>query len=246
MTSTRLPGKVLKPIMGRPSLELMLERVARTPGLDAVVVATTTNGTDEPIVALAGRLGYPVFRGSEEDVVGRIAGAARAFEAQVLVELTSDCIAIDPASVAQCVDAHLASDVDYTANFLTRTYPVGMDTQVFSRAALEESDRLGSAADEREHVGLYVYRRPDRFRLLNVTAPPGSVEPDLHLTLDTADDYRMFCALFEGLYPSNPAFDTADLLAFLADHPEVARLNSQVVRKKSGSEYFAEIRPKQG
>lgn len=241
MTSTRLPGKILKPILGKPALELMLERVRRA-RLDTVVVATTVNKTDDPVVALAEKLGYGVFRGSEQDVLGRITGAARAFGAEVLVELTSDCIAMDPAAVDQCVDSFLAGGADYVANVLERSYPVGMDTQVFSIKALEEADRLAKDPDEREHVGLHTYRRPQQYRLRNVKAPAGSVAPELHLTLDTAEDYAMLTALFEGLSPAKPNFDSADIIAYLNTHPEVAALNGQVVRKKSASEYFKEVR----
>lgn len=240
MTSTRLPGKVLKSILGRPSLELMLERVRRTVGLTEIVVATTTNAADEPIVALARRLGYPVFRGSEHDVLSRVAGAAREHHADVLVELSSDCIAIDPAAIQQCIDEHLREEADYTSNALVRTYPVGMDTQVFSIDALLESNSLVTSAEEREHVGLFVYRRPERYRLHNVIAPTEATEPSLHLTLDTPEDYAMLTALFEGLYPKNQHFSSADIISYLAEHPEIVALNKQVVRNKSASEYFAE------
>jgi len=240
MTSTRLPGKVLKPIMGRPSLDLMLERVRRTSGLSTIVVATTTNKTDEPIIDLANQLGYQVFRGSEHDVLGRIAGAARKYEADVLVELTSDCIAIDPIAIKQCIDEHLQGGADYTSNSLIRTYPVGMDTHIFPIEVILESERLAISSDEREHVGLYIYRRPENYRLRNVTAPANATEPNLHLTLDTAEDYAMLTALFEGIYPENPNFTSVDVINFLRNHPEIVAINQQTIRNKSASEYFAE------
>lgn len=242
MTSTRLPGKILKPILGRPALELMLERVRRAPELDEIVVATTINGSDDPVAALSSRLGLRVFRGSEHDVLGRIAGAARENQADILVELTSDCLAIDPLAISQCIQEHLKGGADYTSNVLKRSYPVGMDTQVISMSAFDESDRLATTEEEREHVGLFIYRRPQQYRLRDVFAGPDSTCPDLHLTLDTADDYRMFEALFGGLYSKKPAFTTPDILAFLKEHPKVASLNHRVQRKPSASEYFAQVK----
>ncbi len=242
MTSTRLPGKILKPILGRPALSLMLERLKRVPGLAALVVATTTNTDDDPVEALARREGVGVFRGSELDVLDRVVRAARAFKAEVICEATSDCIVIDPAVIRRCIDAYLNSPVDYAANVLERTYPVGMDTQVYAADLLARVDEIVTDAENREHVSLYIYRHPEKYKLLNVAAPPEAVWPELHLTLDTADDYLMLKALYEGLYPSRPAFTVADIVDFLKKHPEIAVFNGRVARKKSASEYFAEVK----
>ena len=242
MTSSRLPGKILKPILGRPALELMIERVRRVPGLNDIVIATTINSTDDCVVDLAKKLGVQYFRGSELDVLSRIVGAGQDFKADVIVEITSDCIVIDPAAVQQCIDAYLEGGSDYVGNGIVRTYPVGMDVHVFSTALLAESERLAKTAEEHEHVGLYIYRRPEQYRLRCVRAVPNATWPDLHLTLDTQEDYLMLKALYEGLYPQNPTFNTADIIDFLKHHPEIVQINQQVRRNKSQSEYFAEIK----
>ena len=240
MTSTRLPGKILMPILGRPALELLVERVKRVPGFAEIVIATTTNDTDEPVVRLAEKLGCGVFRGSEHDVLGRIAGAVRAAHGDILVELTSDNILADPAVVRRCLDAYLEGGVDYVANGLVRTYPIGLDVHVFGADLLDQVDKAATAPDDREHIGLYIYQRPKIYRLRNVAAPPELTWPDLHLTLDTAADYALLKAVYEGLYPSNPAFTLSDVLSFLRSHPEVAGLNREVKRKKIINDYFAE------
>lgn len=206
------------------------------------MIATTTNAADDPVVELARRLGFGVFRGSEHDVLGRIVGAAREFRADIIVEVTSDCIVIDPAVMRQCVDAYLVADADYVGNVLVRTYPVGMDTQVYATSLIEEVSRITRDPEDREHVSLYIYRHPEKYRLLNVTAAPEAVWPDLHLTLDTQEDYAMLKALYEGLYPVKRDFDVADIIAFLKAHPEIIAKSQDVVRKKSASEYFDEIR----
>jgi spore coat polysaccharide biosynthesis protein SpsF len=241
MTSTRLPGKILKPILGRPALELLIERIKRVRGIDEIVIATTTNAADDVVVEHAKRLGLAVFRGSELDVLGRIAGAAATFKADVVVELTSDNIVIDPDGVQRCLDAYLAGGVDYVANGLVRTYPIGMDAQVFSGELIQRVAELATEPDDREHVGLYIYMRPKTYRVKNVPAPAEATWPELHLTLDTAADYALLLsAVYEGIYPSNPTFTVADIITYLKANPKIAALNGEVKRKKIITDYFAQ------
>lgn len=233
MTSTRLPGKVLKEAVGKPMLELMIERLRRVPSLDGIVVATTTNATDDPVEALARRLGVGVWRGSEDDVLQRVLDAARHHRIDVIVETTGDCPLIDPALVEDCIRTYRSAKVDYVSNVLERSYPVGMDTQVFATAILADVARRTDDLNDHEHVSLYIYRHPEIYSLRNVPAPPGLKRPDLALTLDTPEDYRMISSVFEALYPQNPAFSLADVLELLDRHPEIAAMNSHVRRKKA-------------
>ena len=233
MTSTRLPGKVLKEAVGKPMLELMIERLKRAPSLDGIVVATTVNATDDPVVALAERLGVGAWRGSEEDVLTRVLDAAVHHKIDVIVETTGDCPLIDPAAVEECIQVYRAARVDFVANVLERTYPIGMDTRIFSTAVLADVARRTDDPVDHEHVSLYIYRHPEIYTLRNVPAPPALTRPELALTLDTPEDYNLIKAIFEGLYPKNPAFTLAEVLAFLKRRPDLAVLNAHVRRKQA-------------
>lgn len=230
MTSSRLPGKVLTDVAGRPLLARMVERLRRSARLDHVVFATTADASSDPIEALAGELGVGCFRGSETDVLARVLGAAQADGATRIVEVTGDCPLVDPALVDAVVDAFDAGAYDYAANNLEPTYPRGMDVQIFPTAVLAEvAERTQDPAD-REHVSLYIYEHPERYRLRSVRADP-PLAPELRLTVDTPEDLALVRAVFEGLLPVREDFGLSDILAFLAAHPEVAALNAHVQQK---------------
>jgi spore coat polysaccharide biosynthesis protein SpsF len=215
MTSTRLPGKVLMTAAGKPMLEHEIERLRRCRNSDGVVIATTVNRQDDPVAGLCGALDVPVFRGSEEDVLGRVLGAARAFHVDVIVEVPGDCPLVDPAYVDLVIADHAAGGADYVASVLRPTFPPGTEAQVFATAILAETDGLTSDPLDREHVSRFIYRHPERYRLRNVAAPAAVARPDLKLTLDTADDYARIKSVFEALWPVKPDFGLADTIAFL-------------------------------
>lgn len=228
MTSSRLPGKVLSPYHGKPMLELMVERLRRVPSLDGIVIATTTNESDDPIEKLADRIGVGCWRGSEDDVLERVRNAAHAHNIDVIVELTGDCPLIDPAIVEQVIQTYRTERPDYCTNVLERSYPIGMDTQVFPRDILDDVARRTDDPEDHEHVSLYIYRNPELYQLLNLRAPADFDRPSLRLTLDTPEDLQVITAIFDALYPANPSFDLGDILAFLDAHPEIAAKNAAV------------------
>ncbi len=228
MTSTRLPGKVLADCVGKPMLELMIERLRRVPSLDGIVIATTTNPSDDPVEALAERLGVGCWRGSEEDVLTRVLEAAQAHRVDVIVELTGDCPLIDPDVIGRVIREYRRLGIDYVSNVLTRSYPIGMDTRIFSTDVLADVARRTDDAEDHEHVSLYIYRHPEIYGLADVPAPPELTRPDLRLTLDTPEDLRVIRSIFEALYPGDPAFALADVLRFLDTHPEIAAVNAAV------------------
>jgi spore coat polysaccharide biosynthesis protein SpsF len=228
MTSTRLPGKVLAECCGKAMLELMVERLRHVPELDQIVIATTVNATDDPIEALARRLGVGIWRGSEDDVLQRVLDAAQAHKADVIVELTGDCPLIDPAIVSRVVRAYRASHVDYCANVLTRSWPIGMDTQVFATSVLADVARRTGDPTDHEHVSLFIYRHPELYRLLGIEAPTDERRPDMRLTLDTPEDLAVIRALFAALRADDAAFPVSRMIAWLDAHPEIARLNATV------------------
>ncbi|TDD27233.1 acylneuraminate cytidylyltransferase [Kribbella turkmenica] len=229
-TSTRLPAKVLLTAGGKSYLHHHLERLTRT-GLP-VIVATTTNPDDEPIVELSTELGFPVYRGSELDVLSRFAGAIREHELTGVVRVTSDCPLIDPAVVTEGVERYRAENAGnvYVSNCLTRTYPRGMDYEVFSAARLLQADEVATLPVDREHVTTYLHQnRAGDMRLVNVPWDGGDGST-YRLTLDTEDDRKLLGTLIEEF--SAERLDCAELVALMDAHPELAALNAHVEQKK--------------
>lgn len=233
MTSTRLPGKVLLPLAGEPMLTRLIERLRRVRRADGIVVATTTNATDDPIAALCAQLGVPCHRGSEHDVLSRYADAARVHGADVVVRITSDCPLIDPALIDQTIAAFDEGGSDYVSNMLPPTWPYGMAVEVFSAAALAQAHAEATQAAEREHVTPFLYWHPERYRLRNVASP---VDLSHHRwTVDTPEDYALVSRLFDHLMPNRPNFTQADVLALLEQHPDWIAIN-QHIRQKPATE----------
>lgn len=231
MTSTRLPGKVLLPIAGRPMLSYQIERLRRARRPNRIVIATTTNATDDPIAAFCAAEGIDCTRGPEHDVLARYFQAATRFAADTIVRVTSDCPLIDPPlidrAIAIFVDAN--GGYDYVSNMIEPTWPYGMAVEVFSAQALAEAQAEATDAAEREHVTPFIYWRPGRYRLKSMT-----MQPDLskqRWTVDTPEDFELVSRIIESIYPENPGFGMADVLALLEKHPDWAEINRGVVQK---------------
>lgn len=231
MRSERLPGKVLAPVAGRPLLELMVERLRRVRLADDIVIATTMDSSCDGIAQLASQIGVGCFRGSEEDVLDRVLLASREARAELIVETTGDCPLLDPATVDRVIGAFLSSDVDYCSNTLRRTYPRGMDVQVFPLRVLDEVARSTSDPVDREHVSLYIYEHPERFRLMNIESGLSPGAEDIRLTVDTPQDLQLVRQVFERLLPRRRDFDLADIMALLRQHPELLAINASVRQK---------------
>ncbi len=232
MSSSRLPGKIMMPLAGKPALERLVERARRAKSIQDVVIATTTNPQDDAVEIWARKAGVSYFRGSEEDVLLRVLEAAKAFKAEVIVELTGDCPLLDPAMIDQLVALWESGDHDYVSNILERTYPRGFDTQVFSTAVLAKVDKLTQDPADRENVSLYIYEHPEQFKLGGVTAPQELFGPDIRICTDTQEDYEVISRIYADLYPKKPAFDAYDIMDFLKTHPEVAAINRRIQQKK--------------
>ena len=229
--STRLPGKVLMPIIGRPLLAWHLSRLGRAKAIDQVIVATTVLPQDDAIVELCRGLGIPVFRGSQEDVLERYLGAAARAGAATIVRVTSDCPLIDPGVVDELVAAYHARRpaIDY-ATLDRADFPRGLDAEVFSRAALEEAGLEARAPPEREHVTPYLYREGNGFRCF--TLANGAKAGHLRWCVDEPADFELVRRIIEALAPARPEFSWRDCLAVMAAHPDWAELNRLVVQKK--------------
>jgi len=230
-TSTRLPAKVLLTAGGRSYLEHHLDHLQAT-GLP-VIVATTTNDADEQIVEIAAKAGVPVFRGSELDVLSRFAGAIREHELDGVVRVTSDCPLIDPEVVAAGVDRFRAEAAEnlYVSNCLERTYPRGMDYEVFSGPRLLKADADATLPADREHVTSYLHQnRTGDMRLVNMPWTEGGSQ--YRLTLDTEDDRKLLATLIEDFGAAE--LNVADLVAIMDKHPELHALNEHIEQKKLG------------
>ncbi len=235
MTSTRLPGKVLLEVQGRSLLEIQLERLRRIAGVDQVIVATTTNETDDPIVALCQRLGVAVWRGSETDVLARFEGAARHAAADWVVRVTSDCPLIDPEVVGQIIREAQdpAKACDYASNTLTRSYPRGLDAECFTASALYAAATEAVDPAEREHVTPFIYWRPQRF---NVRQVVHASDLSAHRwTVDTPEDFELIRRLLDRLLVECPHFGLQDCLDLLAQHPDWAGINAEIQQKETQS-----------
>ena len=232
MTSSRLPGKVLLPALGRPMLAHLTSRLKSVPSIDEIVLATTVNSTDEVLVEFAEQDGIKVFRGSEEDVMSRVIGAAEFAQADVIVEITGDCPIIDPDLVEQTIRVFMRNDrAVYCANSFFSSYPDGMDTQVISMAALKKSFSMTDEPLDREHVSRHIVRNPQLFPHVYLIAPPSLHWPGLGLTLDEPADYELICTLIEKLAKDNPLFSCGDVIRFLRANPHVLKVNEGVRRK---------------
>lgn len=233
MTSTRLPGKILKTVLGKPLLEYELERLKKVPSLDVLMVATTTNATDDPVVELCEHLGVPTYRGSEHDVLSRYYEAATEQKADVVVRFTADCPIIDP-EISDSVIHHYidnVDDLDYCAVDIS-TYPRGMDTEAFSFATLEEAHMKGTTQAEREHVTCYIWSRPDIYRLHSVKC--SSDWGGYRFTVDTSEDFALITKIIETLYPEGETFTLADVIELMRKKPELREINGGVRQKTDG------------
>ncbi len=234
MTSTRLPGKILKRVLGKTLLEYQYERLRRVRHADEIVIATTTNEMDQPIVEWCERLGAACFRGSEHDVLARYHGAAVQYRADIVVRVTSDCPLIDPIVIDQVIGYYLdhIASCDYVSNCQMRTYPRGMDVEVFSRQALNEAFAEAIEPTEREHVTPFIYHHPERYRLASITFTEN--QSHHRWTVDTPEDFELVEKILTEIYPARPSFTLTDLLDLLRQHPDWAGINAHVEQKKLG------------
>lgn len=238
MGSTRLPGKVMRRLCGTTMLGWVVRRVKASPLVDDVVVATTDGSADDAIVDEALVHGALVHRGHETNVLSRYHGAATEVGADLIIRVTSDCPLYDPQVLTAMLERFRAlvaagEQVDYLSNGGNgRTWPRGLDTEIFTRNVLETVFRKASKDYELEHVTPYIYRHPDKFHIHRFS---GAVDHSRHRwTLDTIEDWRLIEAVYDALCDGERIFTTEEVLAFLDAHPEVVALNAHVQQKKLG------------
>lgn len=230
MSSSRLPGKVLLRVCGKPLLQHQIERVQRCRALGGLVVATSTHPDDDPIEALCESLGVWIYRGSLNDVLDRFVQAARPYQPEWVVRLTGDCPLADPGVIDRVASMASQGDYDYVSSALHPTFPDGLDAECVRHACLEQAGAEAALASEREHVTSYIYARPERFTLGEIRHPVDL--SGLRWTVDEPLDFVFVSQVFERLHPANPAFSMEDVLALLDREPQLARLNGGIVRNE--------------
>ena len=247
MTSSRLPGKVLLNAIDDISmLQYMIERLKESKKIDHIVIATSDNKADNSIVDLCKKIKIDYFRGSENDVLDRVYQTHKYTCSEIVVELTGDCPLIDPKIIDESVDLYLENDFDYVSNAHVRSYPDGLDTQVFSFALLEEVNKLATSDYDRENVTSFIYRNNENFdyKLKALVANKINFWPELRITLDDKGDYLLIKNIIDFFHPKNGfKYYCNQIISYVRENDDLLSLNKnsrvkinpyQVTSKKSG------------
>tara|TARA_R110002110_G_scaffold186243_4_gene393290 strand:+ start:1086 stop:1844 length:759 start_codon:yes stop_codon:yes gene_type:complete len=230
-SSTRLPGKVLKPILGIPMLTHQIRRIKKSEQIDQLIIATSDKAEDDQICPIGEATGTPVFRGSLDDVLDRFYQATRRWPAEHIVRLTGDCPVIDPVIIDRVISRHLATQADYTSNCRPATFPDGMDVEVITQQLLERFWNTATEPADREHVTLMIEKEREQYQVESVLH-----DPDLsnhRWTVDNNDDFQLVSEIYKHLYDSDPDFSMRDILFLLESEPELMRLNNHHLRNES-------------
>ena len=231
MGSQRLPGKILRDLCGEPMMARVVARARRAKTLDEVVVATTTLPGDDAVEKLAAERGWPLYRGSPDDLTDRYYQAARLHRAETVVRITCDCPMIEPEIVDRTVSLFKDSKADYVSNGLPpRTFPRGLDTEVFSFAALERAWREDKNPAWREHATPYLYRHPELFKLSGLAHD--SDHSNMRWTVDTPEDMAFVTKIYEAF--GHDRFTWMEALSLLEKHPDWLEINREIAQKEVG------------
>ncbi len=244
ISSTRLPRKILMELpynSGVNVLQNVIRRLKRSKLIEEIVVATTTDPHDYEIVEVARGESVKSFRGSKEDVLERYYFAARKHDLDVIVRITSDCPCVDPDIVDDIIIEHLNTGSDYTSNTLLRTYPDGLDVEVFNFKALQKAYQNGKSKMEKEHVTSYIHTTArDSFKTTNFASSEFNAS-DIRITLDTIEDYALLCATFDYLYPKNEFFSSQDVINLFNEKPWLKLVNAKIIEKTSCETFEEEL-----
>jgi spore coat polysaccharide biosynthesis protein SpsF len=243
MGSTRLPGKVLKPVLGLPMLEHLVRRIRPSRHLTDIVVATTHLSQDDELEALADRLSVRCYRGEIDDLRSRVLHAAQSVEADIVVKLTGD----NPLVEYRLIDAMLEKYLAWPCDLLTngameysktwhekRTFPIGLNIQILSLKLIEESLLLFPDSDLKEHVTLDILNSPEKYLLLPFHADeltPFIHHPEWRLTVDVPEDFQLLTAIFQGLYGEGLIFSLSEVGRFLEGRPDLTAINQHYQQK---------------
>ncbi len=234
MGSTRLPGKVMLKLQDKTVLEHVIIRLKQAKLIDEIIVATTTNSSDDPIIEEMNRLNIKTFRGSEENVLSRYYYAAKENEADVIIRITSDCPLIDPKVIDEMINEYkelIQSDsVDYLSNTIERTYPRGLDAEIMSFKVLEETFLNAKEDFEKEHVTPYIYQNPDKFKRVDFL---NDIDYSEHRwTLDTPEDLELITQIYNEIYKGEHNFYLKDIIKLFNEKPELIEINKEIIQKE--------------
>lgn len=234
MSSSRLPGKVLTDVAGKPALTRLVERLKHAKLLDDIVLATSLDRSDDALEAWAAEQGVRCYRGSLNDVLDRVVRAHQMMQSEVIVEITGDCPLIDPAVIDLGIDTFFSNDCDVVSNTARLSFPMGADVQVFRAADLTwVSENIRDPA-VREHVSLYFYEHPDRYRIFHLRAPPQWQAPDYRLQLDYPEDKQFIEEIYRRLEPNyGGAFGVPEIMELLRKSPELLDINRHCIEKET-------------
>lgn len=229
--STRLPGKVLRPLLGKPLVHYLIERLRRVQSVQGIVIATTTNAEDDQLVDFCNKEGLHVVRGAVDDVLSRYILASDAFGLDVVVRITADCPLIDPDLIEKglALFRQHSNTLDYLSICHNRTYPLGMDFEIIQVKSLRKAYLLAKDPAEKEHVTPYIWRHPEQFQLANMQQKEHQAE--YRLTVDTLEDFMLVERIYKTLYPQNPEFGRKEIVALLKKHPDWLLLNAHIQQK---------------
>lgn len=231
MGSTRLSGKIFKQVLGRPLLDYEIERILQVHRADEIVIATTDLPEDKPVLQLADELGVQSFAGSSQNVLKRYLDAAIEFKADLIVRICGDCPLIDPSIVEKVIDYYLENypKFSYVSNTIQRTFPRGMDTEVFDIQILKELNRKAKHPEEFEHVTTDFLYNSQNYSIGYYKQQQD--ESMYRLTVDTEEDFQLIKNIIDALYPSNPHFSCKDIIAYLKLHPDILKINAGIQQK---------------
>lgn len=233
MGSTRLPGKVMMDLCGHPVIEHVVNRLKESTLIDNIIIATSENINNQPIIDFCKNKNIGYFVGSEDDVLDRYYQAALNYglsDKDIIIRITSDCPLIDSIVVDKVIKEHLLNDNDYTANVLKCTYPDGLDCEVFNFNALKEAWINANLSSQREHVTLYIRDNPKKFKLANVKNDEDF--SDLRWTLDEQEDFSFIKEIYKNLYNQDYFFHMDDIIQLLKEKPELLNINSKFTRNE--------------
>jgi spore coat polysaccharide biosynthesis protein SpsF len=230
MSSTRLPAKILKKIKDKVILDYVIERLRFCENLNDIVIATTTSKKDDILQQYAASKGISCFRGSEEDVLSRYYYAAKKYGADKIVRVTSDCPLIDHKIVDAVIKTHIENKADYTANIIERTFPRGLDVEIFDFNVLEDAQKNAQEKYQREHVTPYILEHPEKFTLQNVEARGKLRRPEIRITLDTKEDFELIKSIL--LNFDNLNFTSEEIIDFLDKNPKLLEINRTIKQKE--------------
>jgi spore coat polysaccharide biosynthesis protein SpsF len=229
-SSSRLPGKVLKPILGQPMLALQIERIKRAKSIDKLIVATSHHNEDSEIAELCENLGVECFRGSLDDVLDRFYQAARMYFPEHIVRLTGDCPLCDPLLIDNIINFHLSGEYDYSCNTFSPTYPDGLDVEICRFSCLEIAHREAILPSHREHVTQFIHKQPEKFKIGDYQSNVD--HSNLRWTVDEQLDFELITKIYESIYPQNSDFTTDDILDWLDLNPECKTYNTRYQRNE--------------